>query len=1136
VTRSAAQVRQDFIDFFRQRGHEIVPSSPVVPHDDPTLLFTNAGMNQFKPYFLGLEKPKYPRVANTQKCIRAGGKHNDLDDVGHDTYHHTFFEMLGNWSFGDYFKKEAIAWAWELLTKVWGLDKERLHATYFRGDPEEGLEPDYEARDLWASVTDIDPSHIHPGSKKDNFWEMGETGPCGPCSEIHIDLTPDRSGLKLVNAGDPRVIEIWNLVFIQFNRGADGKLTPLPARHVDTGMGFERVTALLQGKQSNYDTDLFVPIFDAIRDVTGAPPYGGTLPDPSRERAEPSRDRKGAGIDPSRERERAVQDAAVMRDTAYRVIADHIRCLTFAITDGAVPDKEGRGYVLRRILRRAVRYGWQYLNVHEPFLYKLVPTVADIMGDAFPELPLAASRVAEIICEEEESFERTLDQGIKTWWCHAASALLAARRDEEGGLKIWWSIAGHALWDQIIRESAAPHMVDSPDRLSLFPTDAYFTQLFAPNRDIMNPDTHIHIHRADGAVLDEFRLGELTRERTRRFCKSPPVIPGEAAFRLHDTYGFPIDLTQLMAEEVGLTVDIAKYERLMEEARERARAAPGQIANLIKRIGDLPPEVVSRFGGSDDSARYTAQSVEAEQRALLLLGLPTGTFKEADDGALVDGSAGAIVLDRTCFYAEQGGQVGDRGTIVTTTGVFEVTDTQRIGDAVFHVGRVTKGKLLACQKYTASLDLAHRYPTMLNHTATHLMNWALREVLGDHVQQKGSLVDPEKTRFDFSHPRPLTPEELQRVEELVNERIREQLAVHWQVVPQAEALRINGLRAVFGEKYPDEVRVVCCGVPIEQLLADPEKPEWRRYAIEFCGGTHVKNTAEIERFVITSEEAVAKGIRRVVAVTGATAQLVEETGAALIQRAEELKRTYQNPAREGGAPEPGPAVPGSVIRATSGLPAEVAAGLAELQKAIADTTLAIRHRLRLRELLAELQDIVKRQQKAGAADAASVVRERIVALLRTAAKIGNTSVVIAEMPDVPIEQLKHGADQIKQKCGSAAVLFGVHQSRDREGAYQEGTQARRHEGTQEHHAPGAPQEPSRDHDRASGKAFLLAALTNDLVKKGLKAGDWVKAIAPIVEGAGGGPPTMAQAGGKNPGKLVEALSAGETWIKQRLSS
>ena len=486
---TSSEIRQQFLDFFRGKQHTIVPSAPVVPHDDPTLLFTNAGMNQFKDVFLGTGDRPYVRAADTQKCIRAGGKHNDLDDVGHDTYHHTFFEMLGNWSFGDYFKKEAISWAWELLTGVWGIDKSRLHVTYFEGDEGEGLEPDNEAERLWTEVTDIDSSHIHPGNKKDNFWEMGETGPCGPCSEIHIDLTPDLSGGPLVNKSD-KVIEIWNLVFIQFNRGNDGKLTSLPAKHVDTGMGFERICAVLQGKNSNYDTDVWSPIFDAIQKRTGAPAYKGTMP--SQE--------SGEQVDPQ-----------VMVDVSYRVIADHLRCLTFAITDGAVPSNERRGYVLRRILRRAVRYGRQYLDMHEPFLCNLVKPLAEHMGDAFPELKTAhqgnnVAHVAAIFKDEEQSFGRTLDRGIT----------------------------------------------------------------------LFNDAADIAVQKHEGR------------------------LSGADAFKLHDTFGFPIDLTELMAEERGLTVDIPEYERLMEEAREKARSAGDGEAGFDMNIAQTMP-------ATDDSPKYETE-------------------------------------------------------------------------------------------------------------------------------------------------------------------------------------------------------------------------------------------------------------------------------------------------------------------------------------------------------------------------------------------------------------------------------------------------------------------------------------------------------------------------------------------------
>jgi alanyl-tRNA synthetase len=949
LTRTSARIRQEFIDFFCQRhGHHFVPSAPVVPHDDPTLLFTNAGMNQFKPYFLGVQKPRWPRVANTQKCIRAGGKHNDLDDVGHDTYHHTFFEMLGNWSFGDYFKREAIAWAWELLTEVWGLDKARLHATYFQGDAAEGLEPDLEARDLWASATDVDPTHIHAGGKKDNFWEMGETGPCGPCSEIHIDLTDDKSGGRLVNAGDARVIEIWNLVFIQFNRAPDGKLAPLPARHVDTGMGFERVTALLQGKRSNYDTDVFTPIFAAIREVTGAPAYGGRL-----------------------ETRKQGDQAAVMRDVAYRVIADHARCLTSALSDGAVPDREGRGYVLRRILRRAVRYGWQYLDVHEPFIYRLVPAVVETMGTAFPELRANPQRVMDLVQEEEDSFGRTLERGIELFEKAAALA-----RDEHHG-----------------------------------------------------------------------------------------EIRGDDAFKLHDTYGFPIDLTEIMAAERGLRVDIGEYERLMDEARERARAA-GKMAET--RFGHVPAEVIEEAGATDDSPKYETDRLVATVLAAVRFEQDGSAVVLEQGQSLGPGARAAIITDRTCFYAEQGGQIGDVGRIESPEIRFDVEDTARVGDAVLHLGTLVQGHLSPGQTIGLMVN-ERRTLTKKNHTATHVLNWALREVLGGHVQQKGSLVDQDKTRFDFSQPRPMTADELASVERLVNERIAARLPVYDKCVPQQQALKIQGLRAVFGEKYPDEVRVLSVGTPVDELLRDPQNPQWRDVSIEFCGGTHVKNTAEIEHFVLVSEEGVAKGIRRIVGMTGPTARLIDEMGAALVRRAEELKAER---------------------------PEDLPERLSELQHSVSQATLPLKHRLRLRDLMGELQELVKQQQKAAAADAASVVESRIAELLRNVTRIGQATLVVAEMPEVPIEQLKTGADLVKQKTRSAAVLLGM---------------------------------------RSGGKATLLAAMSSDLIKKGLKAGDLVKAIAPIVEGGGGGPPTMAQAGGKNPAKLAEALEAGRKWVESKLA-
>lgn len=921
---SSQTIRQQFLDFFAAKGHVIVPSSPVVPHGDPTLLFTNAGMNQFKPYFLGTERPKHLRIADTQKCIRAGGKHNDLDDVGRDTYHQTFFEMLGNWSFGDYFKEEAIRWAWELLTEVYGIDRRRLHATYFQGDAGEGLAADDEAARLWREVTDINPDYIHPGNKKDNFWEMGDTGPCGPCSEIHVDLTPDMSGAHLVNKGDARVIELWNLVFIQFNRGNDGKLSPLPAKHVDTGMGFERLCAILNGKSSNYDTDVFAPIFAAIQKRTGAPDYRGTLPG-------------------DEERESGVTHQHVMNDITYRVIGDHIRCLVMAITDGAMPSNEGRGYVLRRILRRAVRYGRQYFGVGEPFLCDLVPAVVEQIAGAFPELRSAhggknIEHLAEIIRDEESSFGRTLTRGI-----------------------------------QLFEEAA---------------------------------------------------------DRARRHHNGR--IAGEDAFKLHDTYGFPIDLTELMAEEQGLHVDIGEYERLMEEARAKAGRQQTAQSWLDPRRYTACPR--TQFVGYDRMriANGVVRALDALDSGMHVSGVE-----------MREGQEGAIVISATPFYAEQGGQVGDKGTIDATGTMpgtnwsFRVESTIKVStgrenhEVYVHVGRCVRGTIrrpgvethgtrgfdpskgppvirerqdVSDYDVIARVDENHRRPTMQNHTATHVLNWALREVLGGHVQQKGSLVDPEKTRFDFSHNKPIADEELERIEGLVNEQIAKGLTVYAasreeEYVDQKRALEINTLRAVFGEKYPERVRVVSIGVPIDELLADPKNERWMGYSVEFCGGTHVKNTSEIGRFVLTSEESVAKGVRRVVGVTGEKAEEAERDGTALLARMNQLDKA----------------------------PAEQwADGLTDVQRQMSEKQLPVREVNAVRERVAELQKRVRQQEKAAAGEAAADVRGAAAELLNSAKQINGTYVIVGEVPHAPADALRGAIDWFRSKTSSSAVLLACH--------------------------------------------------------------------------------------------------------------
>lgn len=714
--KSSLQIRKEFLEFFAEKNHAIVESAPVVPMNDPTLLFTNAGMNQFKPIFLGEEKnlrhadKDWSRAADTQKCIRVSGKHNDLEEVGHDTYHHTLFEMLGNWSFGDYFKKEAISWAWELLVGKWGLEPERLYATVFGGDPDDGLEVDEEAIELWKSETSINPKHILKFGKKDNFWEMGETGPCGPCSEIHVDLRSKEErekvdGATLVNQDDPRVMEIWNLVFIQFNRQADGSLKTLPAKHVDTGMGFERVCAVLQGKTSNYDSDVFTPLLTEIAKLAGTE-YGKNEE----------------------------------KDIAMRVIADHIRAVSFSIADGASPGNDGRGYVIRRILRRAVRYGWDKLELKEPFFHKLIPVLSEQFKEVFPELNKQRDFIAKVIKSEEQSFLKTLGQGIE-------------------------------LFKQV--------------------------------------------------------------------AKSSKSISGDDAFKLHDTYGFPIDLTQLMAREQGIEVDVERFNELMDEQKDRARSAGkfgvdnSDTQSWIKVKKDAPEESDNypNFVGYDDA--------EAEVEIL---------FKKIEEKNL------ALRLDKTPFYAESGGQVADTGTLSRGKEVIKVLNVQKAnGQFVHYVDRLPED---LTGTWTAKIDIEKRGEIQKHHSATHLAHAALREILGTHVAQKGSLVDEHHLRFDFSHFEGMSDEEILSVEKRVNDKIQENIPLlEERDVPIAEA-KEKGAMMLFGEKYGDYVRVI---------TFDED------FSVELCGGTHVGATGEIGFFRITQETSVSSGVRRLEAICGEAA-------------------------------------------------------------------------------------------------------------------------------------------------------------------------------------------------------------------------------------------------------------------------
>ncbi len=706
--KTSAQIRQEFFDFFAEKDHAIVPSAPVVPKNDPTLLFTNAGMNQFKSIFLGEETALkhegkvWKRAVDTQKCIRVSGKHNDLEEVGHDTYHHTLFEMLGNWSFGDYFKKEAIGWAWELLVDKWGLEPDRLYATVFGGDEADGLPVDEEAIELWKSETGINHDHILKFGKEDNFWEMGETGPCGPCAEVHVDLRSDEErkkqpGTELVNMDDPRVMEIWNLVFIQFNRKPDASLEKLPAQHVDTGMGFERMCAVLQGKTSNYDTDVFTPLIDKIADLAGLT-YG--------------------------------EDEE--KDIAMRVIADHIRAVAFSIADGASPGNDGRGYVIRRILRRAIRYGWDVLDFKEPFFYTLVDVLAEQFKDIFPEINAQKEYIVNVIRSEEKSFLKTLGQGIE-------------------------------LFNK---------MVEGNENLS-----------------------------------------------------------GEEAFKLHDTYGFPIDLTELMARERGVEVDVEGFNAHMQEQKARARAA-GKFS--VDQSDSKKWSVLKEYD-SFEFVGYDEAVCEVEIVAYR---------KEKDDRF-------ALQLNKSPFYAESGGQVADTGLITDGQEYLKVLDVQKSnGQFIHYVDKLPED---LSGKWTASIDLDRRIEIQKHHTATHLVHAALRGVLGDHVAQKGSLVDEGHLRFDFSHFEAITDNQLDEIEELVNEKIQENIPLQEERNVPIEEAKARGAMMLFGEKYGESVRII---------TFDED------FSVELCGGTHAGATGEIGYFRFTNETSVAAGIRRIEAVCG----------------------------------------------------------------------------------------------------------------------------------------------------------------------------------------------------------------------------------------------------------------------------
>ncbi|MBC9796659.1 alanine--tRNA ligase [Sinomicrobium weinanense] len=726
---TSQEIRSRFFKFFEGKQHTVVPSAPMVMKDDPTLMFTNAGMNQFKEYFLGNKKPKTSRVTDSQKCLRVSGKHNDLEEVGKDTYHHTMFEMLGNWSFGDYFKKEAIAWAWELLTEDLNIDKDRLYVTFFEGSDEDGLSEDSEAYKLWKEI--VPENRIIPGNKKDNFWEMGDQGPCGPCSEIHIDIRSGEEraivpGKELVNQDHPQVVEIWNLVFMEFNRKADGSLEKLPAQHVDTGMGFERLCMVLQGVQSNYDTDVFTPLIREIEAITNSK-YG---------------------------KEEKV-------DIAVRVIADHVRAVAFAIADGQLPSNTGAGYVIRRILRRAIRYGFTFLDQKEPFIYKLVDTLSNQMHQAFPEIKSQKNLVVNVIREEEQSFLKTLDQGL-------------------------------VLLDTIIANAKDKN------------------------------------------------------------------ISGAKAFELYDTYGFPIDLTALILSEKGYTLDEEGFEKELQKQKERSRAATSvTTGDWVVLVEDDEEEFVGYDTLETDVKIVKYRAVSSKK----------------------EGDMFQVVFNLTPFYPEGGGQVGDKGYIESDNGdVAYIVDTKKENNLIVHYTKSLPRNVEG--RFKAVVDKNQRRRTAANHSATHLLHQALRTVLGDHVEQKGSMVHNDHLRFDFSHFSKVSPEELQAVEDFVNARIREQLPLEEQRnIPYQQAID-EGALALFGEKYGDTVRAVRFGE-----------------SMELCGGTHVKNTADIWHFIITGESAVAAGIRRIEAITLDAAKEYFTTQADIFKEVKTILKNGKDPVK-----------------------------------------------------------------------------------------------------------------------------------------------------------------------------------------------------------------------------------------------
>ncbi len=868
------RIRETFLEFFKAKGHQIVPSAPMVVKNDPTLMFTNAGMNQFKDIFLGNQPAAALRVADSQKCLRVSGKHNDLEEVGKDTYHHTMFEMLGNWSFGDYFKKEAIRWAWELLVDVYGMNPERMYATVFEGSPEDGVEQDQEAYEHWRTLLPED--HILPGNKKDNFWEMGEIGPCGPCSEIHYDLRDQEEidripGRDLVNRDHPLVIEIWNLVFMQFNRKANGSLEPLPARHVDTGMGFERLCMVLQNKKSNYDTDIFQGIIAEISGLSGKT-YG--------------------------------QDENT--DIAMRVVSDHLRAISFSIADGQLPSNVKAGYVIRRILRRAVRYGYTYLGFDEPFIHKLVPVLVRQMGGQYPELAAQKDLIQKVIREEEASFLRTLATGI-------------------------------GLLEEVVGK---------------------------------------------------------TREAGRT------VIDGASAFTLYDTYGFPIDLTELIASESGMTVDLPSFEQHLEEQKNRSRSAAATQTEDWVEVISAPEGEFLGYDLLEADVRITRyRKVTAKNKS---------TYQ--------------VVFDRTPFYGNSGGQVGDVGYLESGDHRYPVTDTRKENNLTVHIMESVPPN--PTELFRAVVDGEKRQATANNHTATHLLQYALKKILGDHVEQKGSMVSPDNLRFDFSHFQKVTDEEIRQVEREVNRMIRRDDPRDENRECSLEEAKRQGAMMLFGEKYGDTVRMIRFGE-----------------SVELCGGTHVCSTGQIGLFKIVSESAISAGVRRIEAVTA--------------ERAEEIVYRYEDILGE--------------IKGLFNTPAVVQS---------------------IRKMLEENSELEQKLKEAGR-QRAMMLKDEIVAKLEEEAGAR----IIARQVDLSPDLLKDLAFELRKSIPNLVLVVG---------------------------------------GVVEGKPSLSVALGDELVSRGIHAGEIIREAAREIGGGGGGQPFYATAGGKKPEGIESAILKAKNLILSRL--